>query len=87
MRWRGSTPKQGLIEDIESGSVVFEAMEAFDVKAQDFGNVVVLTGLTRTRVARREKRYEISTRFTDVWASKDGDWRMVTWQATICPNE
>ena len=79
--------KQGLIEDIESGSVVFEAMEAFDVKAQDFGNVVVLTGLTRTCVARGEKRYEISTRFTDVWANKSGDWRMVTWQATICPNE
>ena len=47
--------KQGLIEDIESGSVVFETMEPFDVKAQDFGNVVVLTGLTRTRVVRGEK--------------------------------
>jgi ketosteroid isomerase-like protein len=79
--------KQGLIEDIESGSVVFETMEPFDVKAQDFGNVVVLTGLTRTRVDRGEKRYEISTRFTDVWANKNGDWQMVTWQATICPNE
>jgi ketosteroid isomerase-like protein len=79
--------KQGLIEDIESGSVVFEAIEAFDVKAQDFGNVVVLTGLTRTRVTRGEERYEISTRFTAVWANKNGDWRLVTWQATICPNE
>jgi ketosteroid isomerase-like protein len=79
--------KQGLIADIESRSVVFETMEPFDVKAQDFGNVVVLTGLTRTCVARGDKRYEISTRFTDVWANKNGDWRMVTWQATICPNE
>ena len=38
--------KQGLIADIKSRSVVFETMEPFDVKAQDFGNVVVLTGLT-----------------------------------------
>ena len=43
--------KRSLIEDIESGSVVFEAMEPFDVKAKDFGNVVVLTGLIRTRIS------------------------------------
>lgn len=46
----GLDTKRSLIEDIESGSVVFEPMEPFDVKAKDFGNVVVLTGLTRTRI-------------------------------------
>ena len=79
--------KQSLIHDIESGSVVFDAIEPFDVKAQDFGNVVVLTGLTRTRVTRYERHSEISTRFTDIWANKNGEWQMVAWQATVCPSE
>ena len=75
--------KRSLIADIASRSVVFEAMEPFDVNAQDFGSVVVLTGLTRTRITRNGKPLAISTRFTDVWANNSGEWQMVAWQATI----
>ena len=77
--------KQSLIEGMESGSTVYTSMEPSDVKAQDLGNAVVLTGVAAISVNSRGKPNSFRVRFTDVYENQDGTWRMVTWQSTKLP--
>ena len=74
--------KQSLIGNMESGSTVYNAVEPSDVKAQDLGSAVVLTGVARIRVTSGGKPNAFAVRFTDVYANKGGRWQMVTWQST-----
>src|SRR5256885_13224491 len=60
--------KQSLIGAMESGATVYNAVEPFDVKAQDFGTVVVLTGAARIRVTSNGHHNAFAVRFTDVHA-------------------
>ena len=77
--------KQSLIGAMESGTTVYTAVEPFDVKAQDLGDAVVLTGSARISVMSNGKPNAFSVRFTDVYANKAGQWQMVTWQSTRLP--
>ena len=77
--------KQSLIGAMESGATVYTAVEPFDVKAQDLGDAVVLTGSARISVMSNGKPNAFSVRFTDVYANKGGQWQMVTWQSTRLP--
>jgi len=77
--------KQSLIGNMESGSTVYTAVEPSDVKAQDLGDAVVLTGACRISVMTQGRPNSFSVRFTDVYANKGGQWQMVTWQSTRLP--
>jgi ketosteroid isomerase-like protein len=77
--------KQSLIGNMESGSTVYTAVEPSDVKAQDLGDAVVLTGSCRIGVMSQGRPNSFSVRFTDVYANKGGQWQMVTWQSTRLP--
>jgi ketosteroid isomerase-like protein len=74
--------KQSLIGNMEAGSTVYNSVEPSDVKAQDLGSAVVLTGVARIRVTSGGKPNAFAVRFTDVYANKGGKWQMVTWQST-----
>jgi ketosteroid isomerase-like protein len=78
--------KQSLIGAMESGATVYNAVEPSDVKAQDLGSAVVLTGIARIRVTSCGKPNAFGVRFTDVYANKAGKWQMVTWQSTRLPD-
>jgi len=77
--------KQSLISNMESGSTVYTAVEPSDVKAQDLGDAVVLTGSCRISVMSQGRPNSFTVRFTDVYANKGGKWQMVTWQSTRVP--
>ena len=77
--------KQSLIGNMESGSTVYTGVEPSDVKAQDLGDAVVLTGSCRISVMSQGRPNSFSVRFTDVYANKGGQWQMVTWQSTRLP--
>ena len=77
--------KQSLIGNMESGSTVYTAVEPSDVKVQDLGDAVVLTGSCRISVTAQGRPNSFSVRFTDVYANKGGQWQMVTWQSTRLP--
>src|ERR1700732_1754710 len=77
--------KQSLIGNMESGSTVYSAVEPSEVKAQDLGDAVVLTGSCRISVTAQGRPNSFSVRFTDVYANKGGQWQMVTWQSTRLP--
>ena len=77
--------KQSLIGAMESGATVYTSVEPSDVKAADFGNVVVLTGSARIHVTSQGKPNAFSVRFTDVYVEKNRQWQMVAWQSTRIP--
>jgi hypothetical protein len=77
--------KQSLIGAMESGSTVYTAVEPSDVKAQDLGDAVVLTGSCRISVMSNGRPNTFGVRFTDVYANKGGQWQMVAWQSTRLP--
>ena len=78
--------KQSLIGNMESGSTVYTAVEPSNVKAQDLGDAIVLTGSCRISVMSQGRPNSFTVRFTDVYANKGGKWQMVTWQSTRVPD-
>ena len=77
--------KQSLIGAMVSGATVYTGVEASDVKAQDLGDAVVLTGVAQIKVVSNGTANAFGVRFTDVYAKRDGRWQMVTWQSTRLP--
>jgi ketosteroid isomerase-like protein len=77
--------KQSLIGNMQSGSTVYQSVVPSDVKAQDLGDAVVLTGIARIKVTSGGKPMDFGVRFTDVYAKRGGKWQMVTWQSTKLP--
>ena len=77
--------KQSLIEAMESGKTVYTSVVPSEVKAQDCGNAVVLTGIARISVVSNGKPNSFGVRFTDVYANRGGKWQMVVWQSTKLP--
>ena len=78
--------KQSLIEGMESGKTVYTSIVPSDVKAQDLGNAVVLTGVAAISVNSNGKPNSFRVRFTDVYENQNGTWRMITWQSTKIPD-
>jgi hypothetical protein len=78
--------KQSLIGNMESGSTVYTSVVPSDVKAQDLGDAVVLTGTCRISVNSGGNAMNFGVRFTDVYAKRNGKWQMVTWQSTRTPD-
>jgi ketosteroid isomerase-like protein len=78
--------KRSLIGNMESGATVYTSVVPSDVKAQDLGDTVVLTGSCRIGVNSGGNAMSFGVRFTDVWANKGGRWQMVAWQSTRTPD-
>src|SRR5215467_3298937 len=62
--------KQSLIGNMEAGSTVYTSVVPSDVKAQDLGDTVVLTGECKISVNSGGRANSFSVRFTDVYANK-----------------
>ena len=77
--------KQSLIVGMTSGSTVYTGVAPSDVKAQDLGDTVVLTGVAKIKVTANGTPNAFGVRFTDVYARRNGRWQMVTWQSTRLP--
>ncbi len=77
--------KASLIDNMVSGKTVYTSVEPSNVKAQDFGDVVVLTGEAQIKVVVGGAPNAFGVRFTDVYAKRQGKWQMVTWQSTKLP--
>ena len=74
--------KQSLIDGMEAGTTVYTSVVPSEVKAQDLGNAVVLTGVAAISVNSGGKPNSFRVRFTDVYENQNGTWRMVAWQST-----
>jgi ketosteroid isomerase-like protein len=78
--------KASLIGNMQSGSTVYTSVVPSDVKAQDLGDTVVLTGSCKISVNAGGRANSFGVRFTDVYARRGGRWQMVTWQSTRLPD-
>jgi hypothetical protein len=78
--------KESLIKGMESGTTVYTSVVPSEVKAQDVGNAVVLTGVAAISVNSNGKPNSFRVRFTDVYENQNGTWRMITWQSTKLPD-
>jgi ketosteroid isomerase-like protein len=74
--------KASLLGAIESGATVYSECTPSEVKAQDCGDAVVLTGVARISVTSNDVPQSFTVRFTDVYANRNGQWQMVAWQST-----
>jgi len=77
--------KRSLIDNMTAGKTVYTGVEPSNVKAQDFGDTVVLTGECQIKVTVGGTPNAFGVRFTDVYARRNGRWQMVTWQSTRLP--
>jgi ketosteroid isomerase-like protein len=77
--------KQTLIGSMQSGATVYTSVEPSEVKAQDLGDAVVLTGIAHIKVVSNGTPNAFGVRFTDVYAKRNGRWQMATWQSTRLP--
>lgn len=77
--------KDSLIGNMTSGSTVYQSVIPSDVKAQDLGDAVVLTGVARIKVHSGGQAMDFGVRFTDVYAKRNGKWQMIVWQSTKLP--
>ena len=78
--------KQSLLGAMQSGATVYTAVEPSEVKAQDYGAAVVLTGRAQISVNSGGRAMSFGVRFTDVWVDKGGAWQMTAWQSTRLPD-
>ncbi|HEV2301165.1 MAG TPA: nuclear transport factor 2 family protein [Stellaceae bacterium] len=78
--------KQSLLGAMESGATVYTAVEPSEVKAQDHGAAVILTGRAQISVNSGGRAMSFAVRFTDVWVDKGGAWQMTAWQSTRLPD-
>lgn len=78
--------KQSLVGAMQDGKTVYSSVVPSDVKAQDCGDTVVLTGTCRISVNSGGNAMNFGVRFTDVWAKRGGNWQMVAWQSTKLPD-
>ena len=64
--------KQSLIGNMQSGGTVYTSVEPSEVKAQDLGDTVVLTGIAQIKVVSNGKPNAFGVRFTDIYANRNG---------------
>ena len=77
--------KASIIGNMKSGSTVYTSVEPSEVKAQDLGDVVVLTGVAQIKVVSGGKPNAFGVRFTDVYARRGANWQMVAWHSAKLP--
>ena len=77
--------KRTLIQAMVAGTTVYTSVKPSDVKAQDLGDTVVLTGIAHIEVVSNGTPNAFGVRFTDVYTRRDDRWQMVTWQSTRLP--
>lgn len=78
--------KQTLIANMKSGATVYSSIEPSEVRAQDLGDAVVLTGVAWVKVVSHGRQLDFGVRFTDAYAKRSGRWQMVVWQSTRLPD-
>jgi ketosteroid isomerase-like protein len=73
--------KQQFLASIRGGSSSQIANEG--MKAESYGNVIVVTGSYREQGTENGKSYTRHGRFTDTWIEKDGQWLCAASQETL----
>ena len=72
-----------LEEAFSAGDRQIVSMRIDEITVRPFGNWAVVTGRTQAAGQYRGEVAEVTLRFTDVFAYRDGDWKVVASHATL----
>src|SRR5487761_139808 len=73
------------VNALKSGRMKFSTMAHRDIRARAYGdcaNLVVVTGITTSRLNLEGKLHVGPRRFTDVWMKRNGEWQMIVRHVT-----
>jgi predicted enzyme related to lactoylglutathione lyase/ketosteroid isomerase-like protein len=76
----GPFTRATILEGYESGGVTVESNEVDDVAVRVMGGVAVTTGRAAIRGRAGAEPFASRIRFMDVWALRDGAWRLIAAQ-------
>jgi hypothetical protein len=78
--------KSSFIASVKEGAIDYLSIEPTIQSLRLFGDVGVIRGLAKVRVAMDGKTSEFTMGYSDVWLWKDGHWQMTEWRSTRLPD-
>jgi len=78
--------KQALLLAIESGALLYHALDRDDIEVRVLGrDAVLLIGRIEIRVEVSEVPRHLTNLFSVAWVRADDNWQMKFWQSTAVP--
>ena len=74
--------KAQIINVIQSGSGDFQSEAAEDLKVRVYGDTAIVTGQFSIKSKKKDADDNLKLLFTNVWTKRDGQWLIVSRQAT-----
>jgi ketosteroid isomerase-like protein len=74
--------KQQLLEALKSGAFKYEEIKHSDLKAQVYGDTVVLRGKSDLKIKVTNLPLAFQIRFLGVYVKANGRWQLTAWQST-----
>lgn len=75
-------PKSALLDVVGSRQLVFEAIARIDARVRSYGGTAIVTGQTRMKGRYGGASFSPHSRYTHVYVSGAGGWRLVSAQGT-----
>ena len=77
--------KTGFLETVRSGKIDYMAMTPSEVQVRIYGDIAIMTGLSRMKGAVGDKTVSFTIRFLDVSRRIGDSWQLVAWQSARLP--
>ena len=73
------------LERLRTGHYRYQNLEPLRREFRRFGDTVLVHGDIRIHVIVQGNEKDFRSRYLQVWAREDDDWKMVAWQSTPLP--
>jgi hypothetical protein len=77
--------KQEVIDDMQSGKLVYKQTDLKELKVRLYGNTAVVTGTGRFVGSREANEFDLSLSFTEVYVKKGNRWLLVSRHSNRLP--
>jgi hypothetical protein len=78
----GEVSKPDLLAALAAGQVRFEAIDPVESRVRHYGGAAVVTVRTQMKMRFGEEAVEVCSRYTHVYVSQEGVWRLVSARGT-----
>jgi ketosteroid isomerase-like protein len=78
----GIIERNRFFEVIRSGTLTHDMMESDEMRVRLYGDIAIVSALTRSRGKFMGQEFSTRERATDVFVKQDGQWRCVLTQLT-----
>lgn len=79
--------KSEFLSTVESRKIDYVSMSPEDVEVRVYGDVAVMTGLSRMQGAVGDRKVSFTIRFLDVSRRVGDSWQLVAWQSVKMPED